>query len=253
MKKCPRCQCVYHMDERSRCLYCDTMLLSTDRDSEARSRARIEEAGFSMARALVKKLLGSRHLEDHAHKEFLVGTYFKTRTFSFMYAFSRNEYKIGKTYKRFLIQPLTLYSLFMLPWIVYDFIDSVIFRLTYNSYCEKCGCKFIRYLGEKVHNPDECEYNQEFALVVDNIVTGRIAEEEPKLRWRAEQKLKEGKKSAYKDLCASKTSWSSVWDIVCIWFSISLIVIIVVVGVLPRAIKVIRHFGGDVESVYEDE
>ena len=32
MKKCTRCKIVFHSDERARCLYCDTTLLTVDRD-----------------------------------------------------------------------------------------------------------------------------------------------------------------------------------------------------------------------------
>ncbi|MFA5260196.1 MAG: hypothetical protein WC450_03085 [Candidatus Omnitrophota bacterium] len=252
MKKCPRCQLVYHMDERARCLYCDSILLTTDRQEENKKPPALM-AGFSLAQVIVQKIFVGWTAENHARSQYLIGNYFKIRTFSFMYAFSRNEYKMGRTYKRALIQPLSVYSLFMLPWVAYNVLDTIFFRLTYNTYCEKCQCKFIRYAGQKEHNPNECEYNREYTAVVNDIVSGQIAETESKLKWLAAKKIESGKKSAYRDLCLGEKGWQAVWDVMCIWLSICLVVITLVVGLFPRAIKVITGVSGEMESVYDEE
>ena len=252
MKKCPRCQLVYHMDERARCLYCDTMLLTTDRKEEARKPPAYFMAGFSVAQGIVRKLFVGLKAEDHARTQFLIGNYFKIRTFGFMYTFSRNEYKMGRTYKRSLIQPLSVYSFFMIPWVAYNILDTILFRLTHNAYCEKCQCKFVRYAGQQEHDPGECEYNREYMAVVNDIVSGRITETESKLKWIAGKKIQAGKKSAYRDLCLGEKGWQSIWDVMCIWFSICLVVVSLVVGFFPRAVKVITGVSGEMESVYEE-
>jgi len=253
MKKCPRCQLVYHMDERARCLYCDTLLITTDRQEEGKKPPAYLMTGFSIAQGIVRKIFIGLASEDHARTQFLIGNYFKIRTFSFMYTFSRNEYKMGRTYKRALIQPLSVYSFFLLPWVVYNILDTILFRLTHNAYCEKCQCKFIRYAGQKEHNPDECEYNREYTEVVNDIVSGRITETESNLKWLAGKKIHAGKKSAYRDLCVGEKGWQPVLDVMCIWFSICLLVITLVIGLLPKAVKMATGVSGDMESIYDDE
>ena len=65
-----------------------------------------------------------------------------------MYRVSRQDYKMGKTYSRFLIQPLTAYSFLMVPWVIYDFLRFAVFSgLTYNGYCPRCDSKFILLPG----------------------------------------------------------------------------------------------------------
>jgi hypothetical protein len=240
------------MDERARCLYCDTILVTTDRQEEAKKSPAFL-AGFSIAQGIVRKLFVGRASDNHARTQFLIGNYFKIRTFSFMYTFSRNEYKMGRTYQRALIQPLSVYSFFLIPWVVYNILDTIFFRLTYNTYCEKCQCKFIRYAGQKEHNPDECEYNREYSAVVNDIVSGRITETESNLKWLAGKKIQAKKKSAYRDLCAGEKGWQPVMDVMCIWFSICLVVITLVIGLFPKAIKTVTRVSGEMESIYDED
>ncbi len=240
------------MDERARCLYCDTILVTTDRQEEAKKSPAFL-AGFSIAQGIVRKLFVGRASDNHARTQFLIGNYFKIRTFSFMYTFSRNEYKMGRTYQRALIQPLSVYSFFLIPWVVYNILDTIFFRLTYNTYCEKCQCKFIRYAGQKEHNPDECEYNREYSAVVNDIVSGRITETESNLKWLAGKKIQAKKKSAYRDLCAGEKGWQPVMDVMCIWFSICLVVITLVLALFPKAIKTVTRVSGEMESIYDED
>jgi hypothetical protein len=247
MKKCTRCNIVFHMDERSRCLYCDSLLQRTDHEDTGSTAQQYYIGRFFLAENLIKKLLDSNQVQDHNRVQFLVGSYFKSRTFRFNYLLSRNEYKMGKEYARVLIQPLGAYSLLMIPWVIWDVIDTFFFRLLYNSYCPRCKCKFVRYTGQSEHDPKACEYNKEFSTVLMDIVTGTITMSESRLKWLAGQKLREGKRSAYNDLCSRKNTWSAFADVFCIWLSVCLLVYIVVMIFFPKLLWLIHHFGGQMQ------
>ena len=113
MRKCLRCQIIFHSDQRLNCLYCDTRLSDADFGEIAR--------GTSPKERIFQKEENIKHVR----MEYLVGSYFKNKTFSFLYNFSRNELKLGKEFKRFFIQPIDFTSVIKIPWIVINIIDSI--------------------------------------------------------------------------------------------------------------------------------
>ena len=246
MKKCPRCRVVFHMDERNRCLYCESFLMTVDRDEE-KAAAGQGIGGFQAADRLIKIILKEWKLTDHGRSQFLVSSFFQSRTFRFVYNFSRHDYKRGKEYRRFFIQPLSLYSFLMIPWVVYNFFDSLFFRLMYNGYCSKCGWKYIQYTQDQGHSPTECEYNQEYAAVIDNILTGKITQVEAGFKRLASEKMAMGKRSAYIELSAGRNISEWILDVACIWFSILIMVAIIVVMVFPQVAALLHGISGDVE------
>ena len=99
MKKCNRCKIVFHNDERSKCLYCDTTLLTVDRDDTLGFRddkdfdPNLIGDDIKRGVTVLKEVLSEWEMGEYLRAQYVVGTYFKVRTFKFMYDFSRNHFK----------------------------------------------------------------------------------------------------------------------------------------------------------------
>lgn len=188
--------------------------------------------------ALIEMVVKSRDKMTQENVRYIIGSYFKSRTFEFLYKFNRNEMKMGDTYKRFLVQPLNGSSFFMIPWVVVSFFDALLFRIIYRSYCPTCKWKFV---GSGVrHDPKECSYNREYMLVINAVLSGHIARLEETFEFQAMGKLKRGERSAYFDLCARKNPYEGAVDIACVWFSIGLLIYVFVVLTLPWVLKLVQ-------------
>lgn len=239
MKKCNRCKIVFHNDERLRCLYCDSSLLVVDHDDTLGFRDEDDFdpnlVGGDIKRevSVLKQVLYDWELAEYLRAQYVIGTYFKVRTFKFMYQFSRNHFKMGKDYKRLLVQPLNLTSFLMLPWVVVDLLDSLYIRLSYNAYCSKCGWKFHQIHATQMHDALECEYNLEYSRIVREILNGNLNKTEGLIKESAYKKVRSGKRSAYKDLCSARSAFGWIPDVLCIWFSILVLMITIVVLVFP--------------------
>ncbi len=240
MKKCTRCKIVFHDDDRARCLYCETPLRTVDVDDSVDLHENkdfdpnLADLGLKREKPVLKEILKDWQLNEYLRVQYMVGTYFKVRTLKFMYSFSRNHFRMGKTYKRILVQPLNLTSFLIIPWAVYDILDTVFIRLTYNAFCLKCGWKFRQIHATQEHDATECEYNQEYSRVVNDIVTGNIAKSEGRIKQEAYTKIQAGKQSAYRDLCLRRRSTGGwFFDVLCVWISVCLIVSLIVVVVFP--------------------
>lgn len=247
MKKCPRCSIIFHLDERMRCLYCDALLMTVDREEIGTMPAgQVTGIGrFKLANNIIKRILTEWQVENVGRMQFLVSSYFRTRTFHFVYSFSRNDHKRGQEYRRFLIQPVNIYSILVIPWVIYDVLDSFFFRFLYNGYCKKCGWKYIRRIQEEVHSPTECEYNQEYGAVIDSILSGKIAQAEAGFKRLAAEKVAVGKRSAYNDLCSRHHVTSSIFDVLCIWVSVCFLLGILVAMLFPKVVAWISSMSGE--------
>lgn len=243
MKKCNRCKIVFHSDERLRCLYCDTSLMTVDRDDTVGFRdekdfdPNLVGGDIKRGVSVLKQVLSDWELSEFLRAQYVIGTYFKVRTFKFSYDFSRNHFKMGKDYKRLLVQPLNLTSFLMLPWVIMNFLDSLYIRLSYNAYCTKCGWKFHQVHATQIHDPLECEYNLEYSRIVREILNGNLNKTEGLIKESAYKKIRSGKRSAYKDLCSSRSALGWVVDVLCIWLSILVLMVVAVILVLPLFIK----------------
>lgn len=238
MKNCPRCNITFHLDDRSRCLYCNTLLL-TSHDDKTDLTKKIDP-GFlgTAAQPVIEKVVNEHGIEAHTRLSFIISSYFRTRSFHFMYAFSRNDFKMGPDFDRELIQPFHLTSLLALPWLVVNIFDSFVCRFVYTKYCPKCGWKFYRTQGsDQEHDHAECEYNREYKEVVDAILKGSIMKHEEDFRRLGLMKHHAGRRSAYWDLCRSDKFLTSFVDIAVIWLSICLWTILVVSLIFPSVIK----------------
>lgn len=247
MKKCIRCNIVFHLDERTRCLYCDALLHTVSRDDTGfgekgeQNTARI----FDFQRPVIEQLVDSRKGVEEPNQilntQFMMGNYFRNRTFNFMYSFCRNEFKIGKKFRRPLVQPLHIASVLMLPWVVWDLIDSVLMRIFYTGYDEKCGWKYFKLGAAQEIDPERREYNKEYSALLENILTGKILFSEERFRQDAEFKKFEGKRSAYYDLCSKNTSFMKVVDLMVVWFSIAFLLFLIVSITLPYVWRLVSQ------------
>lgn len=254
MKKCSRCKIVFHNDERQRCLYCDTNLLTVDKDDTLGFRDNKDFdpnlVGGNIKRevTVLKEVLNEWEMGEYLRAQYVVGTYFKVRTFKFMYAFSRNHFIMGRNYKRTLVQPLNITSFLVIPWVIFNLLDSLFIRLTYNAYCSKCGWKFRQVHATQLHNPTECTYNQEYSRIVNEILSGNVNKTEGQLKEDAYRKFRSGQRSAYKDLCSRRSGMGWIMDVMCIWFSILMLMVILIIMAMPFFIQFGKFMTNDVEG-----
>lgn len=227
MKKCLKCQIVYYWDKRMRCLYCDAFLVTVQKDDAAK------DLSLDKARAIVAQIIRDRRVSGEGHIQYVIASFFKTRTLYFMYAFSRNDYKAGRDYKRALIQPLNLSSFLIIPWVAYDFVDTFFFRLFYQGYCEKCGWKYNSLTQGREHDAKECVYNQEYTAIIEDVLSGRIVETEEKYAEIAAEKKAGGLRSAYLDLCGHESQASKFFDIFVILGSVWFLAYLFILALRP--------------------
>ena len=231
MKRCPRCKIIFHLDDRTHCLYCEAMLHNVSSEEENSLQRSSSIGGIQSVPPIIQQILKDYKTEYLGQMQMIMGSYFRARTLHFTYSFCRNDLKMGKTFKRFLIQPLSQASFLMIPWVVYDFWDSVFFHAAYNGFCPQCQWKYKKMTQQ--HNPQECDYNREYKALMEDIMSGRIAKTEIDFKRLAFKKMKVGQSSAYNDLCASRNPLDGFLDVFCIWFSICLLIGVVVVLTLP--------------------
>lgn len=254
IKKCTKCDIVFNLHERFRCLYCNSLLMSispdeapqredlfgeTDEipidqepgsDDFVRARKKSQEdshikKGFVPGEvdSFILRVIKDRREVAYDRRYYIVGSYFNSRTLHFMYCFSRNDMKMGRGFRRALIQPLNMSSLLTLPWVVVNLIDTFFLRLSYNGFCNRCGWKFKKSSALKAHDPKECEYNQEYRDIILDILSGDIIRSEKKFKEMAEAKIQVGQRSAYQQLCTNHNFSSTVLDVACVWFSLFLL------------------------------
>ena len=242
MKKCIRCDVVFYLNERARCLYCDTLLVATETDDPAQLRKGFyNEERLEGEHPFVRWLLKDRGMERHGRMQFMIGSYFRVRTLKFMYSFSRNELKVNKDFKRFLVQPLSMMSFLTIPWVIWNVLDSVMIRFFYNTHCDRCNWKFKKYVSGQKHDREECDYNLEYSSLIEDILNGRILQTAPRFKRQAYRKVTSGKRSAYHDLFHSKKKSDELMDVLCIWFSLLLLLIVGVISFFPVAVKGVFH------------
>ena len=249
MKKCPGCKIVFHHPGRERCLYCNTILavLSDDDPLEDTMAFLSTEDDttilLSNDTGSLGEVIWKKDTLSPEDARYVIGSYFKSRSFYFFYGLSRNELKMEKKYKRFFIHPLNFLFFLMIPWAVINVIDSVFFHLRYRNYCPTCKWK---YAGRSArHDPRECAYNREYTLVINAILTGFIARIEPTFHSQAMAEVKRGQRSAYLELCTHKNKYEKALDILNVCFSCGLILYIlwaVFVPLITKAAAPLGHY-----------
>jgi hypothetical protein len=237
LKECPRCRITFHLDDRIHCLYCETLLVSAEEDkTDLEDRVDSGMMGI-IVEPIFQKVVNDRGIQEHSRLQFIVASYFRTRTFLFMYKFSRNNFKKGSEFKCFFIQPVTVISLLLLPWLAINIIDSILCRFLYTKYCPKCGWKFFKHERNGEHSHRECEYNREYQEVIDSIMSGMIIQKEKDFKRLGLMKRNAGRKSAYWDLCGRRSWVQGVLDVASIWFSIIFWLVLVIWLIFPAILS----------------
>ncbi len=226
MKKCIKCEIVFHSDYRTHCLYCDSFLITIASDEVFRLEAQT---------SVLEEAIKAQGPVSHDRMEYIVASYFRSKSLSFRYAFCRSEYFMGKGFKRFFIQPLDLSFLIRIPWFFINLIDSLFCRVTYGGFCEKCSWKI-----SGSHSPQECEYHQEYSKILSEILNGKITKSEERFGAVAAEKIRQGKRSAYHDLCARKKGVEIFFDIVVIISSMGVIIYGLVRMAMPLLDRVLH-------------
>ncbi|MDD3375021.1 MAG: hypothetical protein PHY73_04790 [Candidatus Omnitrophica bacterium] len=224
MKKCPRCQVAYKDDHEIKCLYCDGILIDADLLAFERN------SGTSLSQP---KQIRMKDPMTHQRKAYLIGVFLKGKTFLSSFAFSANEMKKGEKFKRFFVQPLDISYIIKLPWLLVNFIYSLSYRLLYHSYCPECGWKYILSDGKGVHAKDECEYNQEYNRLSEEIFSGNVFIDLDELIAQSNEKRKNGKRSAVYDARNRNVGWESFLDVLSILSSIMLYLFLFTLLVMP--------------------
>ena len=161
-------------------------------------------------------------------KHYIIGSYFRTRTFYSTYFLCRNDLKIGADYPRFLVRPIDIATFLALPWFLVNIYDSIVFRFLYIGFCQKCGYKYHPERRIVGHKKEECDYYQEYTSVIHDIMTGNIVKTEDDHLKRANEKYVQGKRSAYVDLCSQKNGFSAFLDIMTVWVTVCLYLYLIV-------------------------
>jgi len=223
MKKCVQCD-IEFPEQRMYCIYCDSPLMDAKK---------AETVKFIPQASVSKKALKIDDPNSLKGMQYLVSRYFRSKSFSFLYAFSRNQFKMGKKFDRILIQPFDFSVFIKIPLVLVNIVDSFILRLIYKGYCEKCEWK-CRVLSTDVdHSGEECDYNTEYGIVLEEILSGKIIKDESKLEQLADLKEKHGKRSAYHHLCSRKRDFEIFIDGISILMSVILIFYIFAKLIMP--------------------
>ncbi len=212
MKKCPRCDIVYHAKARFYCLYCDAQLIPGEFEDFFRREAEAEKAAHTVLPPVDRtNLLGM---------QYALSNYFRVRSFAFSYTFCRNQMKFSPKFQRLFIEPINMTSFIRLPWLLINIVDSFWFHLTYQAYCPHCQWKYKRYSGRGgVHTLQVCAYNKSYSALLDVILNGKILTQEEKFegQWF-------GGRNAYHKLCGRKSYLEMFSDVVSILFSLGIYV-----------------------------
>ena len=235
MQKCLRCNIVFQSADRVRCLYCDALLTRVSEGGEASSGP-----WLSRESPLIEQIIRNRRISGGAQFAYVLSNYFRIRSFHFAYAFSRHEYKMGREFKRWMVQPMSSVYLLILPWVVVNLLDSLLIRMTHNGYCEKCRWKYSPRHNIIGHDTKECEYNLEYSSIVKDIISGRILTNEDEYRTAGLARLNKGEKSAYFDLCARESYLSSFVDMAFVVFSVFLMIAFLVWIIFPWLVVLVR-------------
>lgn len=83
------------------------------------------------------------------------------------------------------------------------------------------------------HSLKECEYNKEYATIVNQILSGQILRVEDEFKEQALEKAKKGERSAYNDLCSRKKNFESFLDIMIILLSLGFWIFLVILVAMP--------------------
>lgn len=239
MKKCIKCQTT-EPDDQIRCRYCNTTLIKSEGKDDSFDFMNLSKRQSQPE----KNVLRTLRIGDHQYMRYIVGSYFHKRNFFFLYKLSRNDFKMGRRFRRKFIEPITFGVFLRIPWFFINVVDSLIVRSLYRYFCDVCGWKCSKSSKGKGHDPAECEYNQECYHLIKAILLGRIGAEEEQLREESIKKIKKGKKSAFHDLHSKeKQTFWAITDFACLALSLGILASPLIIFLLPLMPSLIEWLG----------
>ena len=205
MKICLKCG-IYYQEQIMSCRKCGEKL---------REVSLQEALKITQQAAFKTRISGKKELPD-AYKQYHIRSYLGNRSLFLDYDLHKNRLKHGRGLKRFFIAPVNITSVLNLPWLLFNVITTNLFHMQYTEYCSRCQCKTIK----GCHTPEECDYNIEYFIILDDILNGRIVDHKHIYEQYAREKRAHGIHSAYDDLFLRKVRWEAFWDILSIGLSV---------------------------------
>ena len=114
-----------------------------------------------------------------------------------------------------------------------NFIYSFFFHLLYKGYCPKCDMKYIALSSDLGHSDEDCEYNQEYNHIADEIFAGKLLISVRALEEVSLEKKQQGKKSAYSDLMNRSMAWERFLDVMVILTSMACYIYLITLLAMP--------------------
>ena len=206
MKICPSCHIFYQ--EQLTCNDCGQRL---------REISLTEALELSSRESFRARIAGKKNQElPDAYKQYHVRSYLKDRSLFLDHDLNKNRLKKGRRIKRFFISPISVYSLFNIPWLFFNVISTNIFHLTHTEYCPRCDTKFVK--GQ--HTPCDCQYMIEYFRILDDILSGRITFTKIVYEQASLEERRRGLRSAYHDLFERNVRGEGLWDMISVTMSV---------------------------------
>ena len=184
-----------------------------------------------------KSLIGKESEISDGYAQYHIRGYLGNRSLFLDFDLHKYRLKHGPRLKRFLITPVSFFSLFNLPWLVYNLIATNLFHMDHTQYCSRCGCKV-----KPPHTQIDCDYNIEYFSILDDIISGRIIERKNFYQTLTDEKEKKGQPSAFNDLFKRPVKLEIFLDIVSITFSLFLWLYLSVLVCLPLIKSLIQQW-----------
>ena len=231
MRKCYNCNVTFDDERLVGCIYCGNILVRVQGDKGQRELEPFAEA--------VEPLVSKKPL-TYQNKDYLLGILFQKRTFLSSFAFGCIDIKYGKKAQRFFIQPIDIGYVVKIPLFIVNFIYSFFFHILYFQYCPKCNARyFIFYHFQTAqHSRDACEYCQEYNQIADEIFLKKERVDLRNLRKESEERIRQGKRSAFFDLTHRNIAFEKFLDIASVLASIAFYVYVVVYLSIPIFAKI---------------
>ncbi len=199
---------------------------------------------LTQSTALGKSIKGkSQQGLTDSYKQYHIRSYLKNRSCFLDFDLYKNRLIHGRRLKRFFIAPVRISAIVNIPWLLFNIISSNKFHLEYTEYCPRCECKYIR----GAHTKEECEYNVEYFNILNDILSGQIVQRkiiyEEYARWR----MRNGLRSAYRDLFRRRIPWEIFWDFLSVSSSVLFWLYLIVFICLPW----VQAFMTDAQQIQE--
>ncbi len=234
MKKGPRCKVNLTDTWEFNCLYSDGSLL------------RVPDGGFIPDHQLSLDLPQGKELRFRSdiasgRQDYLMGIFLRETASLSLFRLSLRDFEKGQAMKRFLIYPLGFDAVIKLPWLLFDIFYSVLYYFLPKGFCPQCQCKYIRFHGERAHDPQACSYNQEYQMIEEEVFSGKVFIDLDKVRDLSQRKVRLGEPSALYDLVHRKVGMEKALDVVAILVSIFIYIALLIMIAMP-ILNNVYHF-----------